>query len=114
MVQVQSVTLQEYKKLYKALVEDRNDKLLRVLLTNVSKIVQYGKPTKSQKEFYEYLWSFNRSTGKNYHKLTNDILGPIKNKYDRERSAAILRDQQRQQASMSTSRLPKLKRIRTT
>ena len=89
MVQVQGITLQEYKKLYKALIEGKKEKLLRELLTQVSKAVLYGKPTKSQKSFYEYLWSFNRSTGENYHKLTNDILGPIKNKYDRDRSTSL-------------------------
>ena len=88
--------LSEYIQVYHLLVNTKSDENLRKLLVNVSNKVLRGKPTINEKRFYEYLWSFERSTGKHQHRLTNNIL---------EEAMSV-------PLSPITPRLPKLKRIK--
>jgi hypothetical protein len=91
--------LSHLKKLYHSLVHKNNKNELRKLLTELAKTVLYKKPTNSQKQFYEYLWSFYRSVNTHPHRFTNDVLGNISNTYHKKLSSNIKNDQDNQYGS---------------
>ena len=66
--------LSEYVHLYLSLVEKKEHDKLRNLIFNVTQKVKNGQFSKNEKQFFEYLWSFQRSTGKHANKLTNNLL----------------------------------------
>ena len=66
--------LSEYVNSYHSFVEKNERDKLEKLIYDVTNKVKSGGCSANERQFLQYLWSFNRSTGKHAHFLTNQYL----------------------------------------